>query len=168
MIQYAAMYAFPAIMLFAAISDLMTMRISNMLSIALLAAFLLMAYILKMPSDVLGWSLACGFTVLLVTFGMFAMGWIGGGDAKLVSVISVWMGWSLLMPYLAIASIFGGLLTIALLVFRRFKLASALKGAAWAERLHRPKGGIPYGVALAASALCFYPSSKIWLALAAV
>jgi prepilin peptidase CpaA len=92
---------------------------------------------------------------------MFAMGWIGGGDAKLVSATAVWMGWSLLMPYLAIASIFGGLLTILLLMFRRFRLPMFLKGKAWAERLHKPRGGIPYGVALAASALCFYPSSHI-------
>ncbi len=166
MFQGAALYLFPLIMLTAAISDLMTMRISNLLSIALLAAFLGMAYYTNMPMETLLWSLACGLLVLLITFGMFAMNWVGGGDAKLVSVTAVWMGWSLILPYLAIASIFGGLLTIFLLVFRRFKLASFLKGAAWAERLHRPKGGIPYGVALAASALCFYPASKISMALA--
>jgi prepilin peptidase CpaA len=27
----------------------------------------------------------------------------------------------------------------------------------WVERLHRPEGGVPYGIALAAAALLIYP-----------
>lgn len=168
MTQYAALYVFPAFMAAAALSDLLTMKISNALSVLLFAAFLAMAYFTKMPLDTFGWSLGCGFFVLLITFGMFAMGWIGGGDAKLVSASAVWLGWSLLMPYLLIASIFGALLTMALLMFRRFRLPGFLAGKAWAERLHKPKGGIPYGIALAASAVCFYPSSSVFLAGAAI
>ena len=134
------------------------------MSLALLVAFCIMAYVTKMPATAFAWSMACGLTVLLVTFGMFAMGWVGGGDAKLVSVTAVWMGWSLLLPYLLVASVFGGLLTVLLLAFRRFKLPSFMSERAWAQRLHKPRGGIPYGVALAAAGLFFYPSTQIWLA----
>lgn len=121
MTQYAAFYIFPIFMV-AALSDLLTMKISNAISLLLFAAFLAMAYFTGMSLETLGWSLGCGFFVLVVTFGMFSMGWIGGGDAKLVSASAVWLGWGLLMPYLLIASIFGALLTMALLLFRYFRL----------------------------------------------
>ena len=164
MTQYAAFYVFPAFMAAAALSDLLTMKISNALSLLLFAAFLVMAYFTKMPLEAFGWSLGCGFFILLITFGMFSMGWIGGGDAKLVSASAVWLGWGLLMPYLLIASIFGAILTMMLLLFRRFRLPGFLAERAWAKRVHEPKGGIPYGIALAASAVCFYPSSAVFLA----
>jgi prepilin peptidase CpaA len=167
MIQYAALLIFPLVMLFAAISDLMTMKISNLLSIALVVLFCIMAFVVQMPLKDFGWSMLCGFTVLLITFGMFAMGWIGGGDAKLVSATAIWMGWALLLPYLLIASVFGGVLTMLLLMFRRFKLPGFLADREWALRLHKPRGGIPYGVALAASAICYYPSTQIWVSAAA-
>ncbi len=166
MIQYAAFILFPLIMLIAAVSDLMTMKISNFLSAGLLLAFLLVAFLTKMPMQTLLWSLGCGFMMLAITFGMFAMGWVGGGDAKLVSAIAIWMGWSLLMPYLLVASVFGGILTLVLLMFRRFRLPGFLANREWALRLHKPRGGIPYGVALAASALFFYPSTQIWMSAA--
>ncbi len=89
----------------------------------------------------------CGFTVLLVTFGMFAMGWIGGGDAKLVSATAIWMGWALLLPYLLIASVFGGVLTMLLLMFAdsscRLSRESRVGSApAQAKRWHSLWGGI--------------------------
>lgn len=164
MTHYAAYYVFPLLMLFAAFSDLFTMRISNLVSILALAVFLVMAFLIKMPLDALLWSLGCGFVVLLITFGMFAMGWIGGGDAKLAAVTAVWMGWSLLMPYLVVASVFGGVLTFGLILFRRFPLPGFALRQPWIERLHEPRGGIPYGIALAASAIYFYPTSPVWVA----
>lgn len=164
MTQYAAFVIFPLLMLIAAVSDLLTMKISNYLTAGLLISFFLMAYLIGMPWQDLAWASLCGLAVLLVTFGMFAMGWVGGGDAKLVSASALWMGWSLLLPYLVIASLFGGVLTIILLVFRRFGLPSFLAGRAWAMRLHQPRGGVPYGIALAASGLFFYPNTQIWLA----
>lgn len=163
MIMYAAYIIFPLIMLIAAVSDLMTMKISNYLSAGLLLAFLVMAFLTKMPLQIFMWSLGCGLMMLFITFGMFAVGWVGGGDAKLVSATAIWMGWSLLMPYLLVASVFGGILTILLLMFRRFRLPGFLANREWALRLHKPRGGIPYGVALAASALVFYPSTPILL-----
>jgi len=164
MAYYAVLYIFPAIMLFAAFSDLFTMKISNVVSLLLLATFPVMAYLTNMPLQTFGWSLACGFTVLLITFGMFAMGWIGGGDAKLAAATALWLGWALLMPYLLVASVFGGLLTLGLLIFRRIPLPPFAAAREWIQRLHEPRGGIPYGIALAASALFFYPSSSIWVA----
>jgi prepilin peptidase CpaA len=41
-------------------------------------------------------------------------------------------------------------------------LPDLLAGRQWAERLHRPDAGIPYGVALAAAALIVYPQTD-WM-----
>jgi prepilin peptidase CpaA len=37
-----------------------------------------------------------------------------------------------------------------------------LIGKEWAERLHKPGGGVPYGIALAIAALVVYPST-VWM-----
>jgi len=56
----------------------------------------------------------------------------------------------------------GGVLTLALLEFRKLSLPSRLARSEWIERLHRPEGGVPYGIALAAAALLIYPSTT-WM-----
>ena len=76
---------FPALMAFAASSDLFTMTISNRITLALVGGFVAVALISGMsPSDMLAHAGAAA-TVLAVTFVFFARGWIGGGDAKLRS-----------------------------------------------------------------------------------
>ena len=72
---------FPALMAFAASSDLFTMTISNRVTLALVGSFVAMAFISGMsPSDVLAHT-GAATTVLAATFLFFARGWIGGGDA---------------------------------------------------------------------------------------
>jgi prepilin peptidase CpaA len=92
----------------------------------------------------------------------FAMGWIGGGDAKLAAATALWLGFDHLLAYLIYASLFGGLLTFLLLQSRALPLPRFLSGQSWAERLHRKDCGVPYGIALAAAALAVYPDT-IWM-----
>ncbi len=146
-------------MAFAACSDLLTMRISNGLVVLVIASFLLLAFVAGLPFPTIGIHFAAGALVLAVTFGMFAMGWIGGGDAKLVAAIAIWMGFELLLPYLLYAAVFGGVLTLLLLVGRRYALPGPLLKASWLVRLHHPKTGVPYGIALALAAMLVYPQT---------
>ncbi len=73
---------FPALMAFAASSDLLTMTISNRLSIALAAGFFLLALVTGMELHAIGMHLAAAAVVLAVAFVFFSQGWIGGGDAS--------------------------------------------------------------------------------------
>ena len=66
------------------------------------------------------------------------------------------------MNYLLYASLFGGLLTFLVIRFRCAPLPAALAGEDWARRLHRLDAGVPYGIALAASALLVYPET-FWM-----
>jgi prepilin peptidase CpaA len=93
----------------------------------------------------------------------FSCGWIGGGDAKLAAATALWLGFAHLADYLFYASLFGGLLTLLIIQFRALPLPQVFIGREWAERLHRKGGGVPYGIALAASALLVYPHSE-WMA----
>jgi prepilin peptidase CpaA len=153
---------FPALMAFAASSDLLTMTISNRVSLILVGGFFVMALVIGMSPMVILSHVGAAAVVLVVAFLCFARGWIGGGDAKLAAATALWLGFDHLMPYLIYASLFGGLLTLALLQIRTMPLPGLLERQPWAQRLHRNDSGVPYGIALAAAALAIYPDT-IWM-----
>jgi prepilin peptidase CpaA len=153
---------FPALMAFAAASDLLTMTISNRVSLLLLGGFLLVAVLGGMGAQAIFMHLLAGFAVLTLTFTCFAMGWIGGGDAKLAAATAVWFGFEHLIVYLAYASVAGGALTLLMLEWRQWPLPAPLISQAWLQRLHEKGGGIPYGIALAIGALLVYPDTD-WM-----
>jgi prepilin peptidase CpaA len=161
--EVARLMLFPAMMAFAASSDLLTMTISNKISMILIAGFLALALGSGMNvSDIL-YHMAASAAVLLVAFGLFTQGWIGGGDAKLAASTALWLGFEHLLPYLVYASLFGGALTLVLIQFRMAPLPSRLGRHEWVQRLHNKDGGVPYGIALAAAALTVYPETQ-WMA----
>ena len=150
---------FPALMAFAASSDLLTMTISNRLSLALGCGFFLLTLITGMSLAAIGMHLAAAALVLVFSFGFFSQGWIGGGDAKLAAATALWFGFDYLLDYLIYASLFGGVLTLVLIQFRQLPLPAALARQPWILRLHETGAGIPYGIALAAAALAVYPKT---------
>ena len=150
---------FPALMAFAASSDLLTMTISNRLSMALAGGFFLLTLITGMSLYAFGMHLAAAAIVLVIAFVFFSQGWIGGGDAKLVAATALWFGFDYLLDYLICASLFGGALTLAIIQFRKLPLPAVLARETWILRLHETGAGIPYGIALAAAALAVYPKT---------
>ncbi|CCD92385.1 putative type IV prepilin peptidase, cpaA [Bradyrhizobium sp. ORS 375] len=159
-LDLARLLIFPALMAFAAASDLLTMTISNRISLALVAGFLVLAPLSGMSMADMLTHLGAGATLLVIAFACFAFGWIGGGDAKVASAAALWFGFAHLMNYLLYASIFGGVLTLALMQFRQWPLPYALAGQPWLARLHAKDSGIPYGIALALGALMVYPETE--------
>jgi prepilin peptidase CpaA len=158
---------FPAIMAFAASSDLLTMTISNRVSLILIAGFFALAVATGMGATEVAWNVGAAAIVLVVAFGFFARGWIGGGDAKLAAATALWLGFDHLLPYLLYASLFGGALTLLLVQFRMAPLPALLARQEWLQRLHRKDAGVPYGIALAAAALAVYPDTR-WMAVIAM
>jgi len=161
-LDVARLLLFPALMAFAAASDLLTMTISNRVSLALAAGFLVLALASGMePSEILS-HLGAVVGVLAASFVCFAFGWIGGGDAKVAAAAALWFGFGHLLNYLVYASLFGGVLTLLLLQFRQWPLPYQLAGQAWLLKLHAKDSGIPYGIALAIGALVVYPETD-WI-----
>ncbi|WP_332681373.1 A24 family peptidase [Bosea sp. (in: a-proteobacteria)] len=160
----AIMVVFPAAMAYAAVSDIATMTISNRLCLLLVAAFALCAFSAGLGWNQIAWHLAAGFAMLAICFGLFAAGWIGGGDAKLAAATALWFGFEQLLPYLMVAALAGGVLTLVLLKLRSAPLPAPAERWDWARRLHSVEKGVPYGVALAFAALVILPKTAIWRA----
>jgi prepilin peptidase CpaA len=159
-LDLARLLLFPALMAFAAASDLFTMTISNRVSLALVAGFFVVALAGGMaPHDLLTHA-GAGALMLTITFTCFAFGWVGGGDAKIAAGVALWFGFTHLMDFALYASLFGGALTLLLLQFRQWPLPYGLAGQAWLARLHAKESGIPYGIALALGALMIYPETE--------
>jgi prepilin peptidase CpaA len=161
-LDIARLTLFPALMAFAAASDLFTMTISNRVSLALAVGFLVLAPLSGMGVyDILS-HIGAGAAVLTVAFACFTFGWIGGGDAKVAAGAALWFGFGHLLNYLVYASLFGGALTLLLLQFRQWPVPYVLAGQTWLLRLHAKESGIPYGIALAIGALTIYPETD-WI-----
>jgi prepilin peptidase CpaA len=161
-LDIARLMLFPALIAFAAASDLFTMTISNRVSLALVAGFLVLAALSGMGLYDMMLHLGAGATVLVVAFGCFAMGWVGGGDAKVAAGVALWFGFDHLLDWLVYASLFGGALTILILMLRQWPLPYPLAGQAWLSKLHDQQSGVPYGIALAIGALMVYPETE-WI-----
>ena len=166
-IELLKLTLFPAMMAFAASSDLFTMTIANRVSLILIGGFVLLALLTGMSGHDMLTHVGIAAAVLVVTFFCFSCGWIGGGDAKLAAVTVLWLGVAHLADYLVYASLFGGALTLLIIQYRALPMPQVLLGREWAERLHRPDCGVPYGIALAIAALMIYPQTEWMTALSA-
>jgi prepilin peptidase CpaA len=162
MLSFVALFLFPLLMAYAASSDLLTMRIANWLVGSLVVGYFALALVAQVPPADMGVSVAAALIVLAVAFAFFAFGWIGGGDAKLVSATTLWVGFGLMLPYLIYAALLGGGLTLLILALRRYPLPSWLQRHKWIDRLHDAKSGVPYGITLAIAGLLVYPETAIF------
>jgi prepilin peptidase CpaA len=156
--EYLLLLAFPAAMVFAGAMDLLTMTIPNRISLFLVAAFAVAAPLAGLSIHDILVHLAAGSAVLAIGIVLFSLGWLGGGDAKLMAAAALWFGTDNLVMYFAQVAVFGGVLAVAILLYRRIPVP-AIPVPAWAERLHQKNCGIPYGIAIAAAALKMYPNT---------
>jgi len=164
MLEAVTLILFPWLMAFAASTDLLTMTISNRVSLALLAGFVVVAALAGLPVDQLLLNVSCGGAMLVLTFGFFSFGWIGGGDAKLAAATAVWLGWTHILEYGLLASLLGGALTLAILQMRKMPMPRWAMAREWIARLHNSQNGVPYGIALAVAGLLLYPQTLVWQA----
>jgi prepilin peptidase CpaA len=162
LIILSTLLVFPALMVFSALSDLFTMTIPNRVSLALAIGYFALAFAAGVPAGVIGVNALCGLGILVLAFGLFSMGWIGGGDAKLAAATSLWLGWALLLDYGVMTSIIGGALTLTILFARKASLPAWAARHEWVKRLHSAENGVPYGIALAVAGLMLYPQTQLW------
>jgi prepilin peptidase CpaA len=155
------------LLLLAAGWDLASYTIPNFISVALLLGFVIYAVSAGYTLAAYESHALAALLALAAGFLLFALGYIGGGDAKLFASVAAWFGMHDMLPYILLASLFGGALTLALLAVRRWPLPQSLAAHAWINRLHEPRGGIPYGVALSAAAIAILPHTELLHAIAA-
>lgn len=159
--QEALLTIFPLIVLYAALSDMFTMTITNRTTLLLAICFFPLAFAVGLGFEDIAWHLAAGILTLAIGIALFSFGFIGGGDAKLFAAISLWLGWGELYSFALLSALFGGGLTILILYMRRFLSDSAfIQNSPISMIMDRSKG-IPYGIALSAAGLMLYQES-VW------
>lgn len=156
---------FPGAMALSAASDLITMTVPNRIPLALLLGFFVLAPLVGLGWSEVGLHVAVGAAALVAGFVMFSLGWIGGGDAKLFAAACLWFGPGAVIDYALLAALLGGVLTLGLLSWRKLPLPMSLTSQGWLVRLHSPREGVPYAVALAAAGLLVYPHTPFMAAL---
>jgi prepilin peptidase CpaA len=124
-----------------AVSDVRAYVIPNWTSLLIIASFLVAA--LFTPYAPLIPGLLAGGGVLVLGLGMFALGWMGGGDVKLFSALALWCGPSRLASFTLVTSLAGAALALVMLSPLRRFAPSASQEARSAAR--QP---MPYGVAI--------------------
>lgn len=153
----AALAGFASVLVISAINDVTAFRIPNAFSIAALLLYPLYVFGASQP---VAWHLALVVAVLAFAVGLFifGLGWLGGGDVKLLTVMALWAGPDLILDALFVTGLTGGLMGL-------FWISRLGQGfAIYADRIgwHRVCAALlsdclPYGVAIAAGGLYVLP-----------
>lgn len=151
-----------ALLALAAAWDIASFTIPNFIPLSLITLFACFAVAARLPIDAVGTHLLVGFIGLAVGFVLFALRFIGGGDAKLFAATLTWLSFRDALDYALVAALFGGGLTLAIISLRALPLPLFLVRQAWIVRLHDQKAGIPYGVALASGAFAILPYTEVF------
>ena len=158
-----ALLFYPTLMIYAGIGDLRTMRVPNRLVLMLFAGYVAAIPLVPLFPPNVAWSVAAAAVVFALGLVGFSFGWMGGGDVKLMTVATLWLGAGNVAPFIFYTSIFGAILTIMILIFRSVSLPVALQKRDWISRLHHRDTGVPYGVAIAAAGVVVYVRTP-WVA----
>lgn len=133
----------------AAIGDVRSLRIPNALT-ASMAGLGPVAVWLAIPAEgAVVDALIAGAATLAVTWAMFEMGWLGGGDAKLAAAAALWLGGPATIAFALVTALFGAMLAALLLVLSRWDAAQATIGTNWSLRLRSGRISVPYAAAMA-------------------
>lgn len=136
----------------AAIADIRHFEIPDGLSITILTT----APVYGIITPGFDWLSHLAATAIMFAVGLFifARGWFGGGDVKLLVAIAAWTGLGGLPVQLVGVALAGGVVAFILVIGRR---ASA--GFTSVPRIFQPDAPVPYAVAIA--------GGTIWWAMAA-
>jgi len=162
MLEAVIFVVFPFCMAFAAISDTLSMTIANRISAILVLTFVVVAPLSGMGWAAFGWHFAAAGLVLAATFCLFAMGGMGGGDAKLLAATALWMGMGpALFEYLVYTSLAGGALTLLILAYRGSPFAALTGHNMFLRHFASNSSGVPYGIALGIGGMIAFSDSPL-------
>jgi len=153
MLNQATVVGFAAVLGWAAVQDLFTLRISNRTTLAVLALY--PVYVLSAGHPV-AWPFALALAGFVFAFGfvLFHLKYFGGADVKLFAAAALWAGPELAVGFLLTVSVVGGLLAMVSMTPLRLLLpymaaATGIK----ADMAHLMQLQIPYGVPIAVGGL---------------
>jgi prepilin peptidase CpaA len=155
-IQSTLLIVFGVLMAAAAFEDFRRLTIPNVVPAAL--CLLWPVYFLATTPSLYGalTAVGCALGVFLVGAVLFARGWLGGGDVKLLAAATLWAGLAGTPALLITTGMLGGFMALFLLMpFGPQLVASARLLLGQIPRDQEEGSGVPvpYGIAIAGAAL---------------
>ena len=142
-------FLFAILLVAAAVEDAVRLRISNITVGLVLLGAIVTAFVLGIEPRM--WqNLALLVAALVLGTPLFGRGILGGGDVKLLAATFAWFNLSAAPTVLMAVALSGGVLALLVITLRSFNWSDKTRQRAVV--LQR-RGGIPYGVAIAAGAL---------------
>jgi prepilin peptidase CpaA len=148
-----------ALCLLAAAHDIHRLIIPNWLNLTIAGLFVPAAAVSGLPLEIIGGHLLAAALALTIAFGLFAFGLFGGGDAKMIPAVIVWIGPGGVLSFVLYMALAGGLLAMLVILIRRSLPVEVIPALIRAP--FRQGSGIPYGVAIAAGACAAGPASAL-------
>jgi prepilin peptidase CpaA len=163
LIAFVAIYDFAVLaalgfLLWACVTDFMTMTIPNQVSIGLIVSFAVAFIVAKMIglpafSDWKTHAAALG-AMFVLTFIMFLLKVWGAGDSKLASAVALWIGLKGFVTFLLVMSFAGVGLVLGSIILSKARLSyTGFEETSWPRRLKAGGKTIPYGIAIAFGAI---------------
>ncbi len=159
MTNFLSVTLFPLLMIVAGAGDAISLRIPNWLTAGAAILFVPMAYMTGMPVATIGFHLLTGLALFVAGFTLFALGFFGGGDAKLLAVAGMWFGWPQVMQFLVLTVLVGGILALCVGGWSMLMMSSEIDDGPWLKRFSSIKPNVPYGYAFAIGAILAFPGS---------
>ena len=149
---YFVLVVTSAVLLQAAWTDLREYKIRNELILALAGLFVLYTILTGQWAN-LKWDVAFAALMFVVMLAFYALGWMGGGDAKILGVAFFWTGFSGALPFAVLLALFSSAHAIAA------KLG-------WVKSQVTATGGrrIPFAPSIAGALICTFMLKALKLA----
>ncbi len=154
----------PVLLICAAASDVMSLRIPNWLTILIAVLFVPMALITGMPLQDFGLHILTGIGLFAAGFVFFQLGVFGGGDAKLMAAVGLWFGTAQTLPFLFMTVMVGGVLAMVVGIWSAISISWEIEGdtnwtANFGKQIRSLKPNVPYGFAFAVGGILAFKDS---------
>lgn len=146
-------------LLYAALRDFRAMEIPNWVSLLIAVGFMVFAAN-HWGELLISYHLIVAGTLFAITFVFWWMGWLGGGDVKLLSAVGLWLGPGLSLPFIFILAVVSSALSVLLIIVRRAVRERDTSGLS--ASMHRVTeiartGACPYGIPICLAACATLP-----------
>ncbi len=149
-----------ALCLFAALKDVTTLTIPNWLNLAIALTGLAALVLARPGTETVMLHVGLALATLVVGFILFSIGVFGGGDAKMIPAVVLWLGPAATLPFLAWMAIAGGVMAIVLMAARAG--LSPERVPAFMRRPFIAGEGVPYAVAITAGVILAVPHAELF------
>jgi prepilin peptidase CpaA len=133
--SYGLLAALAIALIFAAVTDLQRRQIDNWLNAGIALAAPLFWLASGQGIVDVGFHIVIALVIFTLLAVQFAFGAMGGGDVKLLTALALWIDPISLVKLLVIMSVFGGLLTLVMVVMHHV-------------RKRQGRIAVPYGIAI--------------------